>query len=53
MAREDKKYRGVFEHPRKSGIWWISYFDQSGKGTAKSWNEVQGHYCVPTEEDRN
>jgi hypothetical protein len=31
MAKEDKKYRGVFEHPRKSGIWWIQYFDQFGK----------------------
>ena len=29
MASEKapKKIRGVYEHPKKSGIWWIQYFD--------------------------
>jgi integrase len=30
MARAVKKERGVFERPKKSGIWWICYFDQFG-----------------------
>ena len=31
MAKEDKKYRGVYEYPRGSGIWWVCYFDKYGK----------------------
>lgn len=30
MASQPKT-RGVFEHPRKSGIWWIHWYDQFGK----------------------
>jgi site-specific recombinase XerD len=26
-----KKYRGVFEKDRGSGVWWIQYFDSDGK----------------------
>ena len=26
-----EKYRGVFEHPKGSGIWWIHYYDADGR----------------------
>lgn len=26
QKREDKKYRGVFERPPGSGVWWINYY---------------------------
>jgi integrase len=31
MARAVKKERGVFERPKKSGIWWIRYADEFGR----------------------
>lgn len=37
--------RGVFERPKASGIWWISYFDASG-----NWHrEKVGRYSVAVE----
>jgi integrase len=31
MARKDGKDRGLYEHPTRSGIWWICYFDANGR----------------------
>ena len=31
MARHGSKDRGLFERPRGSGVWWIRYFDVSGR----------------------
>jgi integrase len=31
MARAVKKERGVFERPKKSGVWWIRYADEFGR----------------------
>jgi site-specific recombinase XerD len=31
MAKEEKKVRGVFEKVPGSGIWWIQYWDASGR----------------------
>lgn len=28
---ESKKLRGVYEHPPKSGIWWVQHFDADGR----------------------
>jgi integrase len=29
--KEEKKQRGIFERPPGSGLWWISYFDFTGR----------------------
>jgi integrase len=29
--RAERRTRGVFEHPRDSGVWWVCYFDDKGK----------------------
>lgn len=31
MARAGGKDRGLFERPKRSGTWWICYFDQEGQ----------------------
>jgi integrase len=31
MSRPFKKHRGVYEHPKKSNVWWILYYDQFGR----------------------
>jgi hypothetical protein len=30
-AKPTKKHRGVYEHPHRSGVWWILYYDQYGQ----------------------
>jgi site-specific recombinase XerD len=30
-AASRRRQRGIFEHPRRSGIWWACYFDEHGK----------------------
>jgi integrase len=29
--RGSRRTRGVYEHPKRSGIWWVCYFDEHGK----------------------
>jgi len=31
MARPNSRDRGLYEHPKGSGVWWICYFDQAGR----------------------
>ncbi len=31
MARKDGKDRGLYEHPKGSGVWWVCYFDAIGR----------------------
>jgi integrase len=35
MARKGGKDRGLFEYPKASGIWWIRYYDASGREHAE------------------
>ena len=28
MPRREAKHRGVYEHPKDSGVWWVLYYDQ-------------------------
>jgi integrase len=30
LKNEEKKHRGVYEHPKASGIWWIHFYDGEG-----------------------
>jgi integrase len=30
-VREEKKHRGVYEHPKESGVYWIHFYDAQGR----------------------
>jgi integrase len=30
-ARKRKQHRGVYEHPKESGVWWVCFFDEHGR----------------------
>jgi integrase len=36
MKKEEKKVRGVYEHPEGSGVWWVQYFAEGKRHREKA-----------------